>query len=428
MKNCAFTIVAKNYIGLAQILEKLIREYYNDLLFYIIVADEIDNELKKELSTNILVAKETLNITPETWENMSFKYNLTEFCTSIKPASFRYLLDNTESEKIIYLDPDIYFYNSIGLIFDMLSDCDILLTPHITQITEFVESDSPENVWLSCGMFNLGFCGISRSITADKMLAWWHNRLIDNCYIDGYDSLFTDQKWMDFLPSFFTSKELHVTHHLGMNVAPWNFFERKIIKESTQFTVVSRLNQGKSYPLLFVHYSGYNYVELLRGNIVQNNILGLKNYPDIMHLVLTYAEAIKAQNAIFNRFINQLYTYNFFDNGDALQLVHRRIYRSLIKHGYEIKHPYSIKEGTFYHLLYKHRMINKSKVNVDKLTKRNLKGIKRKLYIFNWLSDVFYNLIGYERYMVLIRLLRPFSRYEAQIHLLDKKYFSNNIY
>ena len=66
MKNCAFTIVAKNYIGLAQILEKSIREYYNDLLFYIIVADEIDNELKKELSTNILVAKETLNITPET--------------------------------------------------------------------------------------------------------------------------------------------------------------------------------------------------------------------------------------------------------------------------------------------------------------------------------------------------------------------------
>lgn len=47
MKNCAFTIVAKNYIGLVQILEKSIREYYNDLLFYIIVADEIDNELKK---------------------------------------------------------------------------------------------------------------------------------------------------------------------------------------------------------------------------------------------------------------------------------------------------------------------------------------------------------------------------------------------
>ena len=89
-------LLLKTILVWLKFLEKSIREYYNDLLFYIIVADEIDNELKKELSTNILVAKETLNITPETWENMSFKYNLTEFCTSIKPASFRYLLDNTE--------------------------------------------------------------------------------------------------------------------------------------------------------------------------------------------------------------------------------------------------------------------------------------------------------------------------------------------
>lgn len=41
MKNCAFTIVAKNYIGLALILESSIRKYYGDLSFYIIVADEI---------------------------------------------------------------------------------------------------------------------------------------------------------------------------------------------------------------------------------------------------------------------------------------------------------------------------------------------------------------------------------------------------
>ena len=62
MKNCAFTIVAKNYIGLAQILEKSIREYYNDLLFYIIVADEIDNELKKEKYDKARLTHILLNI------------------------------------------------------------------------------------------------------------------------------------------------------------------------------------------------------------------------------------------------------------------------------------------------------------------------------------------------------------------------------
>ena len=38
MTNCAFTIVAKNYIGLAMILEKSIKRYYTDLDFFIVVA------------------------------------------------------------------------------------------------------------------------------------------------------------------------------------------------------------------------------------------------------------------------------------------------------------------------------------------------------------------------------------------------------
>ena len=50
MDNCAFTIVAKNYIGLALILEKSIRKSYNNLDFYIVVADEL--EKAAETSTN----------------------------------------------------------------------------------------------------------------------------------------------------------------------------------------------------------------------------------------------------------------------------------------------------------------------------------------------------------------------------------------
>ena len=85
MKNCAFTIVAKNYVGLAQILEKSIRQYYNDLDFYIIIADEVNEKLREELPHNVLIAKDTLGIGNDTWNDMSFKYNLTEFCTAIKP-------------------------------------------------------------------------------------------------------------------------------------------------------------------------------------------------------------------------------------------------------------------------------------------------------------------------------------------------------
>ena len=276
MKNCAFTIVAKNYIGLALILESSIRKYYGDLSFYIIVADEVSEDLRSKLPANVLIAKECLGLDVGTWHEMSFKYNLTEFCTSIKPASFLYLFENTNFDKIIYLDPDIYFYSSIGQIFKMLDECNILLTPHITQILDKGLSDSPENIWHSCGMYNLGFCGLKRSASALQMLKWWHARLRNDCYIDSYNFLYTDQKWMDFLPSFFSPQELKISFNLGMNIAPWNFYEREIFEEDNQLYVRSRCNKDRKDRVIFVHYSGYDYKELKKGGTVQKNILNIK--------------------------------------------------------------------------------------------------------------------------------------------------------
>lgn len=427
MRNCAFTIVAKNYIGLAQILEQSIRLYSKDLNFYIIVADEVDDFIRRELPSNVIIAKETLDISPEIWEDMSFKYNLTEFCTSIKPASFRYIFQHKLYEKVIYLDPDIYFYGSIDQIFDMLENCDILLTPHVIGIPEFQQSDSPENIWLSCGIFNLGFCGISYGVIADKMLDWWNKRLLYGCYIDNYSAFYTDQKWMDFLPSFFTSQELHISRHLGMNVAPWNFFERQIvIGENKQLIVKPRSGEGEFYPLIFVHYSGYNYTELKKGNVVQNNISSLQSYPDIIRLTSLYAEAIKKNSIVFDRFIQQTYSYDIFENGAFINLFHRRLYRSLMERGEKINHPFSCIDGSFYKMLLAHGMIKENQ-SIDRVNKYNLKGVDNKLKIFNWMSRLFFKLIGYNRYLLFLRLMRPFSRMESQIHLLNKQYDSNNI-
>jgi hypothetical protein len=43
MKNCVFTIVAKNYIGLAQILEESLKDKNPDVDFFIFVADEFSD-------------------------------------------------------------------------------------------------------------------------------------------------------------------------------------------------------------------------------------------------------------------------------------------------------------------------------------------------------------------------------------------------
>lgn len=431
MKNCVFTIVAKNYIGLAQILEDSLKEKNPDVDFFIFVADKFYDDIdEKTLAQNIIIAKDHLNISESQWTDMSFKYDLTEFCTSIKPSVFSYFLNSTDYDKIIYLDPDIYIYNSLNPIFEILDNQSIVLTPHITTIQNEFNGDRSESGLLSTGVFNLGFCAIKRSLSSQKMISWWHHRLVDKCYIDSYDSYYTDQKWMDFLPCFFTSDELHVSHHLGMNIAPWNFFEREIFIENDILKVKNREGDSKNsiFPVLFVHYSGYNYSELKKGNVIQNNISKIKEYDDVKLLTDIYAKAIQGKKVLFDKYINEKYSFNFYENGFVIKSFHRRIYRSLVMKGeYRFLNPFSTDEYSLYYILKNKGMMKHSVINLDKITKENLKGVDRKLKIFNVVTRFLYKLIGVEKYLLFIRLLRSFGRYESQIHIVDKKYDNNNI-
>ena len=85
---CVFTIVAKNYVGLANLLQKSLNAHVKDLDFFICVADELD---ESDYPDNVIELKDKVDIDTNLWQEMSFKYNLTEFCTAVKPFAFKYL-------------------------------------------------------------------------------------------------------------------------------------------------------------------------------------------------------------------------------------------------------------------------------------------------------------------------------------------------
>lgn len=428
MKNCVFTIVAKNYIGVAQILEQSLKINNPDTDFFIFVADEFDSSFEGQLRENIIISREKLDIAASIWTDMSFKYDLTEFCTAIKPSCYKYLLENTEYEKIIFLDPDIYIFSSFDPIFDMLETHSIVLTPHLSIIRNTYKGEISESGLMGTGVFNLGFCGIRRSLASLKMLDWWHGKLLDKCFIDQYSTYFTDQKWMDFMPCFFSENELLVARHLGMNLAPWNFYERQVVLEGSNYLVKAREEADTdTVPVIFVHYSGYNYKELKKGNVVQNNIKTLNDYTDITLLTDIYSKAIQSNNDAFDRFIELKYSYGKFENGDDIKSFHRRIYRSLTNKGETIAHPFRTDRGSFHAQLHQLGMTNTLVNNVDKITKSTVEGVDSKLVLFNRLMRFVYRVLGFERYLLLIRLFRPFSRYESQIHLFNKQYDRENI-
>jgi hypothetical protein len=124
--NAIFTIVAKNYIGLAQVLGQSIRKHSN-VDFFIFVADEWDenNASHLALPANVLFAKKCLNVDDMQWNELAFKYNLVEFCTSIKPKCFQYLFHQKGYRHVVFSDPDVFFFNSPDEIFTQLDSCSI---------------------------------------------------------------------------------------------------------------------------------------------------------------------------------------------------------------------------------------------------------------------------------------------------------------
>jgi hypothetical protein len=73
------------------------------------------------------------------------------------------------------------------------------------------------------------------------------------CYDNPAEGFFVDQNWLNLVPLFF--KSVKVVRHPGYNVAYWNMHERELSVIDGRFFI------NETHPLVFFHYSGYNYLE-----------------------------------------------------------------------------------------------------------------------------------------------------------------------
>lgn len=419
MPNIVFTIVAKNYIGLAQVLGDSVKKFSPGVEFIIVVADEADKAT--QLPANALLAKEHLGIPEGQWEQLAFKYNLVEFCTAIKPFCFEYFFNHKNAGKVIYLDPDILAFNSLLQVFSELENKSILITPHILQMYTPFKGDYPDHLFLVNGIFNLGFIAVNHTATADQFIQWWQNRMLNGAYFDNDMGLATDQKWINFLPAIVPQEELVISRNAGLNAAPWNFFERELYFEQGKPIVKLRqaTGDGSSYPLIFVHFSGYNYKSIIN-KAVAHKTEGFEQYDDWKPAFDQYSGVL--ENSNFLLFVELPYTYNFFANGKNILSLHRRIYRRLCEFGEkEFDHPFDTGVHSFYSKLKGKHLIDPAsfKKSADSVTHKSIKGFNSKLKWVNKFCSFLQRAIGVRRYSMLLRFLRRYSKEENQYFLLD---------
>ena len=238
----AGTIVASNYLDMARILADTFLQHHPDSRFAILVAD--DRPAPDAGDRVDIVRLHDLAVTADELDVMRTIYDVREFCTAVKPALLRWLLER--DEVACYLDPDIVVYAPFGEVVARAEDAGIVLTPHVLQPVPRDGRDISERSLSLTGIYNLGFLAVGRS--AVPFLEWWHERLVVDAVIDLENGLFTDQKWVDWVGALFPHE---VCRDRGMNVAWWNLHERPL-----------RLVEGRPYVgddvVRFIHFSGYD--------------------------------------------------------------------------------------------------------------------------------------------------------------------------
>jgi hypothetical protein len=315
---------------------------------------------------------------------------------------------------VLYFDPDIYIFNSLKAVFHTLETKHFYLTPHLVTPNPAPDGD---RVYLQAGVFNLGFIGISSSPESNLFLKWWESRLKSLCFDDLVSYTFTDQKWANFIPAFFP-EETYVSTDLGMNLAPWNYFERHIYLRDNKYYVRNRVyNDNAEFPLLFVHYSGFNYKELIDGKVSRNRRGSVEIFEDVTAILDYYRMVINNNIDTFSSYIDLPYSYGFYENGDKIDKVHRRIYRNLMECNIIIESPFSTGKGSFHSRIAKRGMITNNDVN--RLSQEGVSQFASKSKMVCNVMRGAYRILGYKHYLQLLKFMKYLSRYEAQAFLVD---------
>jgi hypothetical protein len=235
------TIIGQNYLAQAMTLLESVKEIYPDIDFTVLITDS-ETEFKDLLPGARVISPRELPMEPGSFQVMKQCYDQVELATSLKPYLLRYLLtDKTRS--VTYLDPDIQLFGELEEGMQAAAEVGIALTPHRTSPSTIQDLNSTDFSFLKYGTYNLGYISVGRN--ALPMLDWWSERLrwFSTRFPD--DFIFTDQKWMNLVPSYF---ETRVIKNRGYNLASWNIDERPLRVKGKSLKV------GDS-PLVFVHYS-----------------------------------------------------------------------------------------------------------------------------------------------------------------------------
>jgi len=306
--NAICTIVNRNYLPQALVQYESLKSTNPASDYFLLITDGVPKKLEDICPARLLEISD-LGIPQDKLDRMSRYYDEVEFATAMKPSLLKQILGLGYSS-VTFIDPDTLVLKDLDLAQNLAASHDIVLTPHRLSPghANSIFSISSEINFLKYGVYNLGFISVGQGSLS--MLNWWEEKLEVYCSRKSNLPIFTDQKWIDLVPSYF---DHFILRSSAYNLAYWNIDERELEKRQNSYFV-------NGEPLVFVHFSQMS-SRLAKG-------LGTP----------LWAEALSGQQTKFLDLISDL-TDNYVHQLDKFKLILKENMVDLNANPKNVNHP-----------------------------------------------------------------------------------------
>ena len=187
----------------------------------VLVLDDVDETVDEREELFEVVRPADLDIEPREFHHMATIYNVLELATAVKPWLLRHAAGDERRRRLPRpRHRGLRLARAVGIArpeaFDRAHAA--LVDSAAARRAHPERADHPAGRRVQPRLHR----GVARRA---PFLSWWEERLRRECRIAPTTGLFVDQRWVDFVPSYF---EHTVVTDEGYNVAYWNLFEREL--------------------------------------------------------------------------------------------------------------------------------------------------------------------------------------------------------
>lgn len=219
------TYFDRNYLLKGLCLLTSFYEYHSKATFYVLCLDEYTEKILKKLKIKGLktISLSLLEKYDKELIRVKNTRNIFEYYWTCGPVYLLYIFENYKPKKLVYLDSDLFFFNSLVPALIELGNNSILIVEH-----RFPQNQSSRIK--KSGKYNVAFQIFKNDKNGLACLSEWRKQCLAWCYAFYEKGKYGDQLYLNEWPKKYL--KVIISRNIGIDVAPWNVSQYKISKKS----------------------------------------------------------------------------------------------------------------------------------------------------------------------------------------------------